>query len=26
MTDYKPQQLDRKWQEVWTSSHAFEVT
>ncbi len=25
MTEYKPQQLDRKWQQAWTSSHAFEV-
>src|SRR5579862_5655484 len=25
MTDYKPQQLDRKWQEHWTSARAFEV-
>ncbi len=25
MTDYKPQQLDRKWQERWTSTRAFEV-
>jgi leucyl-tRNA synthetase len=25
MTDYKPQQLDRKWQQRWTSSGAFEV-
>ena len=25
MTDYKPQQLDKKWQTHWTSSKAFEV-
>src|SRR5712691_3435905 len=25
MTEYKPQQLDKKWQRQWTSSHAFEV-
>src|SRR5262245_17026183 len=25
MTDYKPQQLDKKWQTRWTSSKAFEV-
>ena len=25
MTEYKPQQLDRKWQQHWTSSRAFEV-
>jgi leucyl-tRNA synthetase len=25
MTDYKPQELDRKWQAHWTSSKAFEV-
>jgi leucyl-tRNA synthetase len=25
MTDYKPQQLDKKWQQQWTSSRAFEV-
>jgi leucyl-tRNA synthetase len=25
MTDYKPQQLDRKWQQAWTSSKAFEA-
>jgi leucyl-tRNA synthetase len=24
--DYKPQALDRKWQERWTSARAFEVT
>ncbi len=26
MTDYKPQALDKKWQERWTSANAFEVT
>src|SRR5690242_1125801 len=26
MSDYKPQQLDKKWQARWTSSRAFEVT
>ena len=26
MTDYKPQALDKKWQERWTSARAFEVT
>ena len=26
MTDYKPQALDKKWQERWTSASAFEVT
>jgi leucyl-tRNA synthetase len=26
MADYKPQQLDRKWQQHWTSANAFEVT
>ena len=26
MPDYKPQALDRKWQERWTSARAFEVT
>jgi leucyl-tRNA synthetase len=26
MTDYKPQQLDKKWQEAWADSSAFEVT
>ena len=26
MTDYKPQQLDKKWQAHWTSTRAFEVT
>src|ERR1700704_107312 len=25
MTEYKPQQLDRKWQQQWTATHAFEV-
>jgi leucyl-tRNA synthetase len=25
MTDYKPQHLDTKWQQEWTSSSAFEV-
>ncbi len=25
MTDYKPQQLDKKWQQQWTSANAFEV-
>ena len=25
MSDYRPQDLDRKWQERWTSSRAFEV-
>src|SRR5260221_11104954 len=25
MTDYKPQELDRKWQQHWTSARAFEV-
>src|SRR5881397_3576071 len=25
MTDYRPQQLDKKWQEAWTASKAFEV-
>jgi leucyl-tRNA synthetase len=25
MTDYKPQELDKKWQAHWTSSNAFEV-
>jgi leucyl-tRNA synthetase len=25
MTDYKPQELDKKWQAHWTSSKAFEV-
>src|SRR5713226_2354475 len=26
MTEYKPQQLDKKWQAHWTSTRAFEVT
>ena len=26
MTDYKPQQLDRKWQERWSTDRAFEVS
>src|SRR5438034_796926 len=26
MTDYKPQQLDRKWQHKWAASRAFEVS
>ncbi len=25
MTDYKPQQLDKKWQQQWTAERAFEV-
>jgi leucyl-tRNA synthetase len=25
MTAYKPQQLDKKWQQTWTTAHAFEV-
>jgi leucyl-tRNA synthetase len=25
MTEYKPQQLDKKWQAQWTASRAFEV-
>ena len=25
MTDYKPQQLDKKWQQRWTAARAFEV-
>jgi leucyl-tRNA synthetase len=25
MTEFKPQQLDEKWQRAWTSSRAFEV-
>ncbi|MGE5244550.1 MAG: leucine--tRNA ligase [Betaproteobacteria bacterium] len=25
MTEYKPQQLDKRWQEHWTSTRAFEV-
>src|ERR1051325_636999 len=26
MTDYRPQELDRKWQQRWASPRAFEVT
>ncbi len=26
MSDYRPQALDRKWQERWTAARAFEVT
>ena len=26
MSDYHPQELDRKWQQRWTSARAFEVT
>jgi leucyl-tRNA synthetase len=26
MTEYKPQQLDKKWQARWTADRAFEVT
>ena len=26
MADYKPQALDKKWQDRWTSARAFEVT
>jgi leucyl-tRNA synthetase len=26
MSDYHPQELDRKWQQRWTSERAFEVT
>ena len=26
MADYKPQALDKKWQERWTSARAYEVT
>jgi len=26
MPDYRPQALDKKWQERWTSANAFEVT
>jgi leucyl-tRNA synthetase len=26
MPDYRPQELDRKWQQRWTSERAFEVT
>jgi leucyl-tRNA synthetase len=25
MTEFKPQQLDEKWQRAWTSSRVFEV-
>src|SRR5712692_6226350 len=25
MTEYRPQQLDKKWQQQWTASRAFEV-
>jgi leucyl-tRNA synthetase len=25
MTDYKPQQIDKKWQQAWTTAKAFEV-
>jgi leucyl-tRNA synthetase len=25
MTDYKPQQLDKKWQRAWTAARSFEV-
>ena len=25
MTDYKPQELDKKWQQHWTATRAFEV-
>src|SRR5437588_7494597 len=25
MTEFKPQQLDKKWQQAWTSANAFEV-
>src|SRR6185295_6415098 len=25
MTEYKPQQLEKKWQQHWTSTRAFEV-
>jgi leucyl-tRNA synthetase len=25
MTEFKPQQLDKKWQQAWTASNAFEV-
>ena len=25
MTDYRPQELDKKWQEQWTATRAFEV-
>jgi leucyl-tRNA synthetase len=26
MADYHPQELDRKWQQRWADSRAFEVT
>ena len=26
MTEYRPQELDRKWQQRWASARAFEVT
>ena len=26
MTDYRPQELDKKWQQRWASTRAFEVT
>ena len=26
MTDYKPQQLDKKWQQAWTDAGVFDVT
>src|SRR5512140_1968039 len=26
MTDFKPQQLDKKWQDRWTAARAFEVS
>jgi len=26
MPDYKPQDLDKKWQQRWTSTHAFEAS
>ena len=25
MTEYEPQHLDKKWQEQWTASRAFDV-
>src|SRR6185503_8165572 len=25
MTEYKPQQLDKKWQQTWSAARAFEV-
>ena len=25
MTEYKPQQLDKKWQQQWAASRAFDV-